>query len=600
MSLSTRFLNLSMKEQICLTIILLTLFCILVILILCGSLMYEILMKDYEQKKSYFYNKYKDYMESVFYFQSFYTMQYEEIIHKMQKEIWKIRQSVEVYNTLRPLQNYSDYIINMSESHNYTELEEKNNKENPYFYIISYNTQAQQYVREFSLNFYQLFANSLVSNDIYNGFKMPGYNVPIFDQPIFYNKNFLAIFGCNQSKINNDINNLREPKGEILGSIIENNINYAINMADDYLEYVSNKLDLLQQMFSKCTKELFGFSSDIFTNPEARHELSEILTAYVSNIDYENNNISLVTTDSNKNYFFVKMNIIPETIFFLMKNITYSLDIDFIPFKYPLSSLISPELCSLFKIKQNILAGNKFDFEQIYSEIHKGVSHLSDCFIDNKLIDSQEEMKEIFDLFFDNFTELNNTIYQGIINIIPDDDDNPFYFIKYSYPNYNSLREFQSEYFFINQINFFAFASFKTAKKYVDHVFQVSQNIFFFIVMIIIYSWLFCLFVNIIIFYKIIDELTEPISKLQEAVESSSIKNEDIFIYKNDDIINELFLTCKELLSGQIDNSNNENELQNFHPEKEKEKDKKIDKNIYKKNLIINNEIMEELINNKV
>ena len=58
MSLSTRFLNLSMKEQICITIILLTLFCILVILIVCGSLMYEILNKDYEQKKLYFYKRY--------------------------------------------------------------------------------------------------------------------------------------------------------------------------------------------------------------------------------------------------------------------------------------------------------------------------------------------------------------------------------------------------------------------------------------------------------------------------------------------------------------------------------------------------------------
>ena len=54
-------------------------------------------------------------------------------------------------------------------------------------------------------------------------------------------------------------------------------------------------------------------------------------------------------------------------------------------------------------------------------------------------------------------------------------------------------------------------------------------------------------------------------------------------------------MTCKELLTGQIDN-NKENELKNFNI-LQKNKDKKIDKNIYKKNLIINNEIMEELIN---
>ena len=83
-------------------------------------------------------------------------------------------------------------------------------------------------------------------------------------------------------------------------------------------------------------------------------------------------------------------------------------------------------------------------------------------------------------------------------------------------------------------------------------------------------------------------------TKLQEAVESNSIKDDNIFNYKYDDIINELFLTCKELLSGQIDN-NNENGLKNFNI-LGKDKESKIDKNIYKKNLIINNEIMEELI----
>ena len=77
MSLASRFLNLSMKEQICITIIALTLFCIGVILIVCCSLIYEILDKDYEQKKLYFYKRYKEYIESVFYLQSFYLMQYE-------------------------------------------------------------------------------------------------------------------------------------------------------------------------------------------------------------------------------------------------------------------------------------------------------------------------------------------------------------------------------------------------------------------------------------------------------------------------------------------------------------------------------------------
>ena len=148
--------------------------------------MYEILNKDYEQKKIFIYDKYKKYLESVFYFQSFYIMEYEEIIHRMQKEFWRIRQSVTIYKTLSPLQDYSDYIINMTQEHNFTKLEENKRNDIPYFYIISYDSDDQEYVRLFSLYFYQTFVNSVVTNNVYNKFKMPGYGVPIFDDPVFF------------------------------------------------------------------------------------------------------------------------------------------------------------------------------------------------------------------------------------------------------------------------------------------------------------------------------------------------------------------------------------------------------------------------------
>ena len=98
-----------MKEQICLAIISLTLFCILVILIVCCSLMYEILIKDYEQKKLYFYNRYKDYIESTFYFQNFYMMQYEETIHHIQKQTWRLQQGSYIYGGLLPLKKITEY-----------------------------------------------------------------------------------------------------------------------------------------------------------------------------------------------------------------------------------------------------------------------------------------------------------------------------------------------------------------------------------------------------------------------------------------------------------------------------------------------------------
>ena len=101
-----------------------------------------------------------------------------------------------------------------------------------------------------------------------------------------------------------------------------------------------------------------------------------------------------------------------------------------------------------------------------------------------------------------------------------------------------------------------------------------------------------------IIYCKIAKLITEPIYKLQEAIENNNIKDEKIFKYEYDDIINELFITCKELLTGQIDVNNSQKYTSQFNIlNKQKDKDKIIDKSKYEKNLIINNEIVNKLIN---
>ena len=103
--------------------------------------------------------------------------------------------------------------------------------------------------------------------------------------------------------------------------------------------------------------------------------------------------------------------------------------------------------------------------------------------------------------------------------------------------------------------------------------------------------------INIIIFYKVIKQLIEPIKNLQETLESNSIKDAKIFEYEFDDIINELFLTCKEFLSGQIDKNNNEKGLDIINS---KSQEKSVtEENKYSKNLRINNYIMYKLINDQ-
>ena len=53
-------------------------------------------------------------------------MQYDEIIHRIQKQIWKVQQSINLYSSLMPLQNYGPYIINMTnrKNINFTQLDQ--------------------------------------------------------------------------------------------------------------------------------------------------------------------------------------------------------------------------------------------------------------------------------------------------------------------------------------------------------------------------------------------------------------------------------------------------------------------------------------------
>ena len=103
--------------------------------------------------------------------------------------------------------------------------------------------------------------------------------------------------------------------------------------------------------------------------------------------------------------------------------------------------------------------------------------------------------------------------------------------------------------------------------------------------------------VSLLIYNKVIIQLISPIKNLQQALLSNSIKDKNIFEYEYDEFINDLFLTCKELLTKQIDKISKEKIIDKLnHSLISKEKNKDSEENKYAKNLRINNDIMNKLI----
>ena len=610
MSLQASFLTLSIKEQICILIIFLTLFSIIIILCLCCSFSYEILKEDYNQKKLYFFDKYKDYLESCFYFQNFYLLQYEEIIKRMQKQIWTFHQTSKYYQLINFAIKDGDVVefFLMNKHENITQKYTSKNNIILFFACFMNNNgflinSVCNNIGWILLQEYAGLSSMPITLDIETSLRIPGYNTPIMGSPLMVNVNSSFLYGFNASKIYEKV--ITICGGTTLNYIemetyykkkAENILNYLYSIILIYIE--SKGLSLFDQMFGKLIneiKETDEFKILNIDNPQTYLQFARVASGYYSTIDYANDQFSLISY-LNEEFYYYESNIIDNYLYFINSRLYEFLDISFVPLFSENSTVLSPELCILFMIKQ-VDYNDKIKVDELFKQIKKGKSTIKDCFIDTNIFREQEEINDVFNLNFISFLNVENGVNQGVINY----GKYPLYFVKYAYPNYNVLKEFRSDYILLDQIDFYFFASFRKPIEYSNILLTNFRYVFCYIILIVIYIWIICLLINLIIYKRIIHQLIEPIKKLKEAIETSSVKDQNIFKYEFDDFINDLFLTCKELLIDQIDNNNKDFGHGHFNVlSKSKDKQKDIDESIYKKNLLINNEIINQLINEQL
>ena len=452
--------------------------------------------------------------------------------------------------------------------------------------------------------FYESYCSLIFTHNIEKSLRLHEFEMPIMTAPLFVYPNDSIMFSFNYSRID-------ENKKNIFGNNAFDEVklknyynNYVVkNMLSTikgfFLKYFNNELFLFSIIFEKAVKEIMEtiypiqISQISPSNENAINKLIEENCGFYSTINYANSKFALLSHDV-KGFSYYETTIVDNYLYYVHNKLSQFLNISFIPLYAENNTIMSPELCLSFLLKQLNYQVDQNKINELYRDMIKGQSTIEKCFIDKNIFDEQLEIKDIsVSNEYISFLNVSNVINQGLIEI----DGNPYYFIKYSYPNIVSLLEFSSDYILLDQINFYLFISFKEPEEIVHSIFIVYKNCFLLITIIFFYTWIILLVLNLFIYRKIIIQLTEPITKLQEAIESSSIKDENIFIYEYDDIIQELFLTAKELLSGQIDKNSSEKGLNQFNilsiP---KDKQKNIDKNIYQKNLIIDNDLMNELI----
>ena len=612
------FLTLSIKNQICITIISLNIFCILVIFTIYGSLAYEILREDFHQKKLYFYDRFKEYIESCFFYQNFCLLQYEEIIKRIQLQLWEHLRVNTIY----------DFEVNINIDDNKLSIvpykpmniSENNSiikNDNDILFYSCYDPQSYSCFIIYNklLKQYNTLSSLFSCQDINDNLRIPMYgDIQIKEAPLFIEIYNCTLYSFNSIKVYQKLNEFFGiKKNEAILKIIQKYIdevflNFLIDINKKVIFSLLEPPPLIELIFNKSINKIKEeYSSMLYIFSEPLMEDIEIFYIIISsnfpNIDYINNKLNMFVyvvegfLEEDTNYLLIESKIIDNYLYFINNKLSGFLDIYFIPLFYENDTIISPDLCFLFLLKQLEFQIDENKINELYEKIIKGKSFIQKCFSNENILNNQSEIKHIFNLNLSYFLNISiNNIYQGIINL----QNIPYYYVKYSYPNYNSLKDFKSDYFSLDQINFYLFASFKEPIKYSNFLFQILLNCFFLMILIIFYIWIFCLFINLLIFYNIIKQLIEPIKNLQKTIESNSIKNDNIFKYEYDDFIDELFSTCKELLTGQIAKSNDENLLENFNIlSLPKDKQKNFSENKYINNLIINNEIINNLINQK-
>ena len=599
MSVYSRFLTLSIKEQLWITILILTIFSALVILCLPGSFSFEILMEDYKRKKSYFYSKYKDYIEASFYFQSLNILKYEELLKRMSKQIFKYSTKSSIFKRT------SNFKGDFNESYPVQDLFENNDYNEDILYQYCYNKKEEvcKNYKSILRNEYESLNGLIFSHDMIHRLRDTSFDLPLISSFVSINVDDQIIYGFNKTGIYNAIvntNNYSNINKDELNIYYQDMIHQQLGFVLDYLQnFLDLNLFLFNELFNYTVDEIYALEEvDLFYDPDvtqfdAVSAYSKAALGFYPMMELSNDKCYLATHNKEENkFYYFQFNLMEDYISVVNHLISDILNIDVIPLFPYNHTILSPELCVKFLTRQS---HELFDIKVInetFNNIYKGYSGIEACFYDKKMIENKK-IREMFETNVTHFLMTSNIIYQGLIEL-----GEPYYFMKYSFPNSNILMLYKTDYLYTDQIDFFLFSSFKEPFEYSEYIKVQYKHLFYLIVILILYIWIICFIVNMIIYFKVIKQILEPINKLQKAIETNNIKDENIFKYEYDNIINELFITCKELLTGQKDTSNNLNYSGQFSIINQKnDEDKNIDKKKYEKNLIIDNEMVNKLIN---
>ena len=360
MSLKSKFLTLPIKNQICIAIIVLNLFCILVIVSIFGSLAYQILKEDFKQKRLYFYEKYKEYIEACFYLQNFYLLQYHELINRIQLQMREILQAVSIYDYTSNINMHIENKFKLIEFDQdpIDDLEQGNNDNDYLYYRCFFYEEICIYFQYSIMKLYNTLSSLISSHNINKKFSIPMFgNVARMGDPVFYEFFSYSMFSFNPSKL---LKKFKEIFGDIENAVIldkylDKKINDIYNELTENIDFVLlNPHPQIEFLFSKTINNIKQEMPNYIDNYKNQKSLTLIrLSSFFPQIDYGNSQFNLIDEHDNLfAFFYIESSLIDNYLFFMNNKLSSFIDLYFIPLYSENNTIISPDLSILFLLKQ--------------------------------------------------------------------------------------------------------------------------------------------------------------------------------------------------------------------------------------------------------
>ena len=602
MNFKQKLLTLSIKYQISILIILLSLLCLLFVLGLFHLYTNIIINMQKRKRKEYFYRRYKELIDSKIRFQTFLLYQYEQLIKGFNSQIYYYGLSKnDLYDTMI---NYKDDLIKNYEETTEEDYDPDLPDDEKLYYLYSFSDDIYM-----NSKVYYSLANthSSIDNQLkgIRNFRITylGSNTRIINEYTFVPLSQGSIYSVNRTRIK-EVEELS--KGNFV-QYYDDLINEYVNKYKNFMnDFKKGELPFMDIFFKDKYYIFANYVNETYLRDVYRNDVNE----YINNISYHFHFINYSSKkifftdngDQNKVTFIEENSIIPYYLYFIFTQIQKSLDINTIPMFFENNTILSTNLCYSFLYKQIMLINSMsvkdvFDEEKInsiYNSLKKGVSNIGDCILDKKYnYDTKQNAYDVLNVKFNKYYSMKNRREFSLFKLSDTILSENFFCLKYSFPDFSSILNFKPTFFTLDQINLYSFSTFYEPVRYYGNVQTFYSNVEYLIVLCLLYLWILIFFYLVWRAKKLFVEVIEPINNLTNMINKLDVKEDNVLKYEPDDNINELFKLCNDLLLGKYKQKIlHDNEINT-----EKVENNKSLSNF--NNLKINRRLIEEMMENK-